>query len=688
MYLRIGLALLVILSLIESSFGQTFAPYYAITTGSSARVVAIGDLNNDGLNDVALGTGNASDPTNDYKVFVFYQDYSGYLSLPVKYSYPHITGNGLRAISIGDVNNDQLNDVVIGNDNSVGIYYQNNLGLLNPIVSYTTGYGVDGVKVGDLNNDGLSDIAVSHWNSSYIKVLYQTSTIFNIFSYSNPQSGYDEIDIADVTNDGLNDLVFMAGQGYYALRVFKQNLFGTLDSAISFHHQLFTSASGIGIGDINNDGANDIVVSKSHNQPNSKIYLFKQDTVLGTWGTYDSLPAYDIPEPIEVADCDCNGKNEIITANAGWHHISVYKQNGLSQFTSYNLYYVPYVSHYQPQGLAVGDINNDGRKDILLAAFEQGLIILKNITPPTQFNNNGIKTVTDTIYKTIAHYTSSYSIKSSFGADTTCHVFKTDSFEVKKIFDIDSIKKTNYHVYTAMMCTLLTDTLLTTYIYKRDSVLYSIDTVFLSTSYDTLFSPLVPRDTIVQKDVINTNTIVHSQYFSTENTLQSNSDCALTETKNYVINTHFLVDSIKIDSSIVRTAINCSTFYSDTIIKINRYCDSTLIASDTLLLSTKIDTSYLSQRENLNLNNLILVFPVPTDNYISISITNPCYSYYPNTAIQIELFDTRSRIIYRTTKNANEFPFSLEMKDYSNGIYCLRISNKKDACIKKLVKEK
>ena len=92
-----------------------FAPYETYETISDSNPVCIGDLNNDGLNDVATVTSVAhfTDHTNDYKIFVYLQNASGQLALPVKYDYQNASTT-VECLKICDLNNDGLNDVALG----------------------------------------------------------------------------------------------------------------------------------------------------------------------------------------------------------------------------------------------------------------------------------------------------------------------------------------------------------------------------------------------------------------------------------------------------------------------------------------------------------------------------------------------------------------------------------------------
>jgi len=95
------------------------------------------------------------------------------------------------------------------------------------------------------------------------------------------------------------------------------------------------------------------------------VSIFNQQTdgTLLRGATYDS---YDIPESAVVADVDLNGRGDILTLHGGWQELGVYFQTSAGGFETEKLFAIPYASHYNPHGLAVGDINGDGCRTSLL----------------------------------------------------------------------------------------------------------------------------------------------------------------------------------------------------------------------------------------------------------------------------------------------------------------------------------
>lgn len=372
------LLLLTLLVFSATNAQVEFAPYISIQTDSWPETVGIADVNNDGLNDVVLGMASYASSENDYKVLVYLQNDAGELNVPIKYPYSYPNGPDIEGMDLGDVNNDGLTDIVIAFGNKIGIFLQQTDGTMGNNTEIIQPYFTKTLKIGDLNSDGLNDIAVGYTYNNTIATLTQSGTgTFSLTSYTCPISYDIEVGIADLNDDGRNDMVV---KSFDSIHVLTQNDAGTLDAQSAYGNGSSTWINGLAIGDLNNDGKADVVASKGGNSPASKITIWNQNPVSHLLDSPINLSAYDIPEPIEIGDMNNDGRNEIIIAHGGWNNISCYEQNISGQYDAYNSFPIPYASHYNRQGLALGDINNDGLKDVAIADYNNGLVILYNIS--------------------------------------------------------------------------------------------------------------------------------------------------------------------------------------------------------------------------------------------------------------------------------------------------------------------
>jgi hypothetical protein len=371
-------------------------PSYTIYPADGGDATGISDFNNDGLLDVALTIPN--------QLLIYLQKPDGTLASPVIYS----AGARPESLAVGDLNNDGRTDIVTTNfsSNTISVFLQQLDGTLAARTTYPTSSGPDAVAVGDVNGDGLMDIAVSHWTKGNIGIFIQSSggSLNSMVTYSSPQAGYDDIAIGDINGDSRNDVVKMNGQGLNPnLSVYTQNTDGTLANATSYDLACDCNSNGLGVGDVTGDGRADIVLSYGGNRPSSNIAVFVQasDGIL----SQASYGAYDIPESIKVADVNLDGLADVLAVHGGWSSLSVYLQQSDGLLGAYTRYTIPYASHYQTHGMAVGDINNDGLPDVAIADYNHGLVILYHTHPPVnidtdlgaQSNHNSIRTPTPTL---------------------------------------------------------------------------------------------------------------------------------------------------------------------------------------------------------------------------------------------------------------------------------------------------
>jgi FG-GAP repeat/Calx-beta domain len=292
--------------------------------GSS--VTSIGDLNNDGITDLAVGAHRDEDGGyNRGAVWVLFMNSNGTVKYEQKISDTQggFSGQldnsdlfGSSVTSIGDLNNDGITDLAVGapedddgydtagaiwilfmNSNGTVNYHQkiSNLdGGLSGLLHAGDLFGISATSIGDLNNDGIPDLAVGAWgdddgdyNRGAVWVLFMNSngTVKYEQKISDTQGGFsgqlDNVDLfggsvaslGDLNNDGITDLAVGAPgnddgasyKGFGAVWILFLNSNGTVkyeqkisDTQGGFSGQLdqydYFGGSVASLGDLNNDG--------------------------------------------------------------------------------------------------------------------------------------------------------------------------------------------------------------------------------------------------------------------------------------------------------------------------------------------------------------------------------------------------------------------------------------------------
>ncbi|UCF30839.1 MAG: VCBS repeat-containing protein [bacterium] len=363
---------------VPESFGCPYAGMTIIGVGSNPEAVAVGDVNGDGRKEAVLATSRAvPDPENDYRIHVFLQGEDGTLQPAVKYP----AGNG-KSVDIGDLNGDGLEDVAVTVENGVGILYQGQAGHLAPIVTYPSNHSSSTnawkLRVGDLNNDGRNDIAAIDWGtqSADVDIFHQNpdGTMEAPVSYSVLHGGYDDMEVGDINGDGLTDVVVMSGQGdaYDNIGVLYQNESGTFDSAVYYDLGGEEVTSGLALGDVNGDGRDDVVLTVADGP--TVVVFYQNDS--GTLNSAVSLTSYGHGGRVEVSDIDGDGREDIVDVQEGWERLEVIRQNADGTLAPYALFLYPYSGGADPHGLVSGDIDNNGIKDIVAAESSHGLVVI------------------------------------------------------------------------------------------------------------------------------------------------------------------------------------------------------------------------------------------------------------------------------------------------------------------------
>jgi hypothetical protein len=290
-----------------------------------------------------------------------------------------------QAVAAGDFNSDGKVDLVATlNDPqlSLALLTGTGTGTFNPPIYFpnTSGFDSPAIAATDLNSDGKLDLVVMH----------------NIGCYTAPCTAADSITILFGNGDGTfqTPSEVDVGTGPFAMAVLDLNGDGIKDVAIGGGNtelsillgvggDLFSACNDIGVGDLNRDGKQDLVVPLGNGEGNAIL--------IGNGnGTFQVMSRIQIDEtfaPLHVAMADYNrdGKLDIArTMGDGTNGLmQIMNGNGNGTFQAPVRYLVP------PPGSSTGGIviitsdwNADAKPDIafVVGGASAALDVLTNTT--------------------------------------------------------------------------------------------------------------------------------------------------------------------------------------------------------------------------------------------------------------------------------------------------------------------
>ena len=342
----------------------SFPTRHDYSTGSGARIVAIGDLNGDGKPDIAANAGNS--------VELYLQSPTA----PGTFTRgPSLATTWNTAVAIGDLDGDGRADLVVVDGGEVSIYLQAADGTLMAPTHQLVGNNPWHVAIGDLNGDGKPDLAVANGNSNDLSVLLQSGAGAFAPAVSIPAGTPEPVFVAigDLDGDGRADLVAAhprAGQ----VSVHLQSSAG----GAQFRPPVTYVTGGqnpwtVAIGDMDGDGRADLVAGGG---PRPYVLLqrgatpgtFAAGTGVGST-TFVSIPF------IAVADLDGDGRLDILSSRDDDNRLGVNLHKAATG-SSY-LDPVTFPVGMAPQGIAVGDLDGDGKPDLVIATTgNHGMTVL------------------------------------------------------------------------------------------------------------------------------------------------------------------------------------------------------------------------------------------------------------------------------------------------------------------------
>jgi hypothetical protein len=234
------------------------------------------------------------------------------------------------------------------------------------IIKIKVGKGPGCVEVADLNNDKTPDLIVTNEKDSDVTILLgKGKAQFEEVKGSPFPAGHavNDVVVGDFNRDDKLDLAFANHERKY-LTVLLGNGAGNFTAAprSPFPVEVIPHTHGLAAGDFNKDGRLDLVTDS---WGNDRVEILWGDVkeLFRTPGTFFNVGRHPY-QRLRVADVSSDDNPAIITTNLEGDNTTVLLSDGKGNFNEATG--SPFPCGDSPFGLAIGDINADGKPDLAI----------------------------------------------------------------------------------------------------------------------------------------------------------------------------------------------------------------------------------------------------------------------------------------------------------------------------------
>jgi hypothetical protein len=355
----------------------SLSPPQAFPTGSWADAAAIGDVNGDGRQDVVLTTTTYGSGDNS-KVFVFIQKADGTLDAPRKYAYD--VGASHTGLALADLDHDGRMEIIVGHSTGITIFdwhaIPGKMAMKSRLHRSQEPWILTAhdIVVVDVNRDGAPDVVTQSGSGGYGANVYfgdGRGGITRQVKFPTPAQSFNDLESGDFNGDGYDDVVVLNGNGITHAYVYYNDGSDDFSAPLDINPNSDDPAmdGGLGAGDFNSDGRDDLVVMRDR----THLSLFYQDAVGALIQPPAILSSEWDPKAIIGHDLDLDGRDDVIVQHATGR-LGIYLQ-GEAGLAAEVLTTGPYVSQISKESVAAGDINGDDCPDIAIANQSDGLLV-------------------------------------------------------------------------------------------------------------------------------------------------------------------------------------------------------------------------------------------------------------------------------------------------------------------------
>lgn len=423
----------------------SFSDKHDFKTGDMLNSVKMADFDGDGKSDII---------TVGYNSVIIYKNQSiiDSVILTKALSFSMYSSS---FVAICDFNGDGKLDFAVLCDmtNIVSIYKNTStIGTISfqKVNDYNTGKYPTCIATGDLNQDGKPEMVISCPNSDSISIYKNTSTNGNISfaTRTNIRSGNEPIYVAinDFNGDLLPDIAvadntLSATNTLSILKNISTN--NTITFASITYFGAGPYAANIGIADFNGDGKSDLAIS---NYQSDNVMVNSNCSNSSSLFFYTNAYNFEVataPANITVNDFNGDGKPDFAVVSRNNFSLSVLQNTSYYDSANYDLKTVfnPYFkleTSYSPYGITSGDLNGDGKPEIVSANEDSTLSVFYNV-------GTGVMILVSTSSDSIIAGTS-VDISAELEDGSTDIAFNWSTGETSSIISVSPLNTTTYTV--------------------------------------------------------------------------------------------------------------------------------------------------------------------------------------------------------------------------------------------------
>ncbi len=294
------------------------------SAGANPSAAKIGDLDGDSLNDIAVVNLQGS-------LQLFFNNGAGsFTRISLNGLWP--SSSSTLDLAIGDLNGDGRNDIAVAFSTQTGavsvLINQGNRAFAAP-VNYNLCNSSRGVAIGDLDQDGDNDLAdISQCSRAGI-LLNNGQGGFGFRGTYGTGSASKSIVLADFNRDGFKDIAYVNNVVNGSVTVIYNNRNGTFGPPVWLYAG--DLPDDVTVGDFDGDGNTDIAIANSYF---SQIIVLYNDDPNGGFMGYSEVTGTDTPTSIAPGDFDGDGRTEFAVTSWGTNRLTIFKNQDGYNFTA------------------------------------------------------------------------------------------------------------------------------------------------------------------------------------------------------------------------------------------------------------------------------------------------------------------------------------------------------------------